>query len=69
LLVYPEQKKTIINQVSIEAQRTNNITNYFTGRERPEAIILNPNDKAYFTQVFEQRTAAWLCEHVHVDMN
>ncbi len=69
MLVYPEQKKTIINQVSIDALRTNDITNYFKGRERPEAIILNPNDKAYLTQVFEARTAAWLYEHIHVDMN
>lgn len=65
MLVY-EDKNEIIPKLEILNVKCNDITDFLIGKKQPEAIIMNIQDNAYFTQIFDERSAHWLIYHSYV---
>ena len=65
MLIY-DGEPIILSQVTITSQKTTDISSYLTGRKKPNAIIFNPEDNAYFSQIYDKNSANWLIENIQV---
>ena len=65
MLIY-NGESIIIPKVKFASQKSIDISSYILGRKKPEAIVLNPEDTAYFSQIYDEESANWLFKNFEV---